>query len=400
MLNVVISILFLCCLTGCAAKQTENTLQQEEQQEKVEVTEDMQLYILLYTNKETKTVFLESVETGKQEEFSYNGGTYVYNRYESNTTMEQLEAGTAVRVTYTDENLLMEMKESTEIFVYDDITNYKIDTDKKIITVANSNYYYDEALKVFSGSSLISVGDLSKEDSICIRGLDKEVLTISVSKGHGSIRLKNTEIFEGGMITIGNVVAREITSDMVVEVPEGVYTLAVANDGYGGSREITVNRFEELVIDLDILKGEGPGYCMMKITVIPEDAKVTLNGNETDCSQPMELRYGSYRLSAKAEGYMDWSGMLVVSSKEANITIELEEDLNGETEENASEEDSDEKQEENASEEDSDEKTEENASEEDSDKKEEAESDSDKKEETKKPGVITEQDGKEPEETD
>ena len=386
---MILYLLIISCLPGCTNRQTGNTLQQEEQQEEQqkeqqeeqseedEITKDIQLYILLYTNLDTKKVFLESIETGKQEEFSYNGGTYVYNRYGSSSVMSQLEAGTAVQVTYTDKNLLTEIRETTEIFVYDDVSNFKIDTDKQIVMIADSKYYYDEALKVFSDTGLISINELKTGDSICIRGQGKEILTMSIKKGHGTVRLKNTEVFEGGMVTIGNVLAKEITADMVVEVPEGSYTLSVANDGYGGSKEIKISRFEELVIDLNELKGQGPEYCKMKITVMPAEAIVTLNGKEVDDSQLIELRYGSYRLSAKAEGYADWSKILVVSSKEAHITIELEaeqEDEDKDSKEDEKDEDEASKEDEKDEDKDSkeDEKDEDKSSKEDEKDKDEA----------------------------
>ena len=41
-------------------------------------------------------------------------------------------------------------------------------------------------------------------------------------------------------------------------MPEGVYTVAVANKGYGGSTEVEIRRGQTTVLDLEKLKGEGP----------------------------------------------------------------------------------------------------------------------------------------------
>ena len=126
------------------------------------------------------------------------------------------------------------------------------------------------------------------------------------------------------MISIGNVEAQIITPNMRLEVPEGTYMLSVANEGYGGSQEITVNRFEEITVDLEPLKGEGPKYCQLRITAEPENTIVTLDGEQLDYSQVQTLKYGVYALKAKAEGYESWSGKLVVSSEEASLSIRLE----------------------------------------------------------------------------
>lgn len=324
----------LLSLAGCSQKQKEETAREEEQQQEIEEpVEDTKLYILLYSNADTQRIFLECVETGRQEEYEYNGGTYIHNRYGDSITIAQLQVGALIQISYTEEKMLTEVSESADTFLYDGITNFRVDSEKGILSVADSNYYYDEELKIFSDNGIISLNELSEIDTICIRGQGKEILTLVVTKGHGTIALKNTELFEGGMITIGNVAAREITQDMVIEVPEGTYTLSVANDGYGGSKEITVERFEEIDVDLDTLKGDGPGYCMMKINVTPSDAEVTINGGAVDCSGLLELKYGSYKLEAEAEGYTDFSGTLVVNSKEAAISIELDKESETETSE-------------------------------------------------------------------
>ena len=58
------------------------------------------------------------------------------------------------------------------------------------------------------------------------------------------------------MLTLGDMEPQEITDDMVLEVPEGTYTLSVETDEYSGTMEITVNRFEELTVDLNAIKDE------------------------------------------------------------------------------------------------------------------------------------------------
>ena len=349
-------------LSGCGKTVGESIAEkeQEESEESQEtVTEDAQLYILLYSNADTQRVFLESTESGRQEEYEYNGGTYIRNRYGDSITISQLQIGELVEVSYTEKKVLTELRVAKDTFLYDEVSNYKIDSGRDIISIIDSNYYYDEKLKVFSDSGIISMNELGQNDVLSFRGVEKKLLSISVEQGHGTITLRNTEDFVGGMITIGNVVAQTITEDMTLEIPEGSYTLSVAHDGYGGSREIIVNRFEELVIDLDALKGDGPGYCKLYITAVPEGAKVALNGAEVDCTQPMEIKYGAYRLTAEAEGYVTYSGTLVVNSEEAAFTIELESEEEAEKEatEEESKEDSKEDSKTTDTKEDTDEKT-------------------------------------------
>ena len=116
----------------------------------------------------------------------------------------------------------------------------------------------------------------------------------------------------------------DIAPDMRIEVPEGTYLLSVANNGYGGSSEITVEANRETTVNLEELKGEGPKYCTIAFVIEPENATLYLNGEVVDLSQTLQLKYGRYRLSAKAEGYADWNRTLVVNSESANIKIELQ----------------------------------------------------------------------------
>ncbi len=327
------AVLFLAILlfAGCSGKDDGN-MQNGEQEEEAQQQEtaqetDPQLYILLYSNSETGRVFLQGTEDGRQEEFEYNGGTYIYGRYNDSLTMSDLKVGELLKLTYTEKKVLTKVEIATDAFFYEGVTDFTIDEERSIVSARGSNYYYDEDLKIFSEDGIISLNDLSSQDEICMRGMDKEILTIVVTRGHGTLVFKNTALFEGGMASIGNVAAMPITPDLVIEIPEGKHTLSVANEGYGGSKEITITRFEELIVDLDTMKGDGPQYGRVKIDVTPTDAKVTIDGGAADCSQVLEMKYGTYRLKAEAEGYQTWSGKMVVSSKEAAFSITLDEQL-------------------------------------------------------------------------
>lgn len=363
-------IFLLLTLAGCQKSRMEGISGQEENTQEEEplegseeggAVEDKDLYILLHSNPDTERLFFQNVDTGRQEEFTYGGGTYIYNRYGESTTASRIPMGALVYLVYREDNFLISLTEATDAFLYEDMTDYQLDTEKAMLTVLGNNYFYEEDLKVFSRENLIALNEVSSQDSLTIRGKGNKVVSIVVSRGHGTVSLKNTKLFEGGMISIGNVEAQIIAPDMRLEVPEGTYLLSVAKDGYGGSKEITVNRFEELEVDLEPLKGEGPKYCQLQITAEPENTVVTLDGEQIDYSQAQTLKYGAYVLKARAEGYESWSGKLVVSSEEASLSIRLESLTSSEDDKKDDEEDKDDDQEE------------------DNDKKEEDSSENDKK---------------------
>lgn len=286
-------------------------------------TEQEQRYLLTGLNTEQKKITLRTYQGQEEKEYDYTGGTLIKDKYGNNITMEQLGLGEMV-TTVIEKDKVKSIQVSDEGFTYGDIHNFTLNTEAKTITVGKENYYYDDDLLVFFGNSKISLAELSEWDTICLKGIEKKVYAVQVTEGHGTVVLQNTDLFVGGNITIGNVLSLNIEKDMRIEIPEGTYLLSVANDGYGGSTEITVEANRETTVNLDELKGEGPKYSTVAFTIEPENAVLYLNNEMVDLSQPLQLKYGRYSLSAKAEGYADWDKTLVVNSQSANIRIELQ----------------------------------------------------------------------------
>lgn len=298
----------------------------DQESQKAAETEDeaAEEVLFLVTGVDTagKTVSLRSCSNLNEEEYGYTGATYIKDKYGNSMTMEQLAPGEMVNAVIKKETI-KSLGISDEVFSYGDIHNFTLDQEKKIITVGKNNYYYENDIMVFYKNSSISLAEVSDSDTICLKGIDKKVYAVQVEQGHGTVVLENTSQFEGGNITIGNVLSLEITPQMKIEVPEGTHLLSVAKDGYGGNREITVEANRETAVDLNELKGEEPRYCTIAFVVEPDTATLYLNGEVVDLSQTLQLKYGTYTLKAKAEGYGDWSGKLIVNSEKANIKIEL-----------------------------------------------------------------------------
>lgn len=326
-------IIVMCMLAGCGGKKPaltdgrevyvkdEGTKEKEEETDKPEQEEKLYLVIGIDTGR--KKIVLKDYQKKIEEEYSYTGATNVKDKYGSHILMENLAAGEMVHAKIRQEKVVS-LQAAEEVFTHADVYNFKLDTEKKSVTVGKTVYYYEEDLQVFFQNNRISIGEISEWDTLCLKGIDKKIYSIQVTNGHGTLVLQNTDVFEGGNITIGNIMSLEITPDMKIEVPEGNHLLSVANDGYGGSREVAVEANREVVINLEELKGEGPKTGVVTFTVTPENAVLYLNGQVTDLSKPQQLRYGRYRLKAEAEGYEDWNRVLIVNSENAKIEVELQ----------------------------------------------------------------------------
>ena len=118
---------------------------------------------------------------------------------------------------------LTNVQVASDGFSYDDLHNFTLDMEKQIVSVGGSTYFFDDKVAAFHGSSKISLSEISAQDTICLRGIDRQIYTIQVQSGHGTVVLENTDVFQGGYVTIGNQLSMKIVPQMRIEVAEGTY---------------------------------------------------------------------------------------------------------------------------------------------------------------------------------
>lgn len=289
-----------------------------------EAADQQPLYEVLSVNTTNSTIQLYSLGQKRQEAITYNDGTGFLNKYGDSMSIAELLPGRIVTITQSLKTKeLMQVQITSGVWEYDDITRFSIEEDQNMIRIAGTKYYYETDLKVFSDENEIKLSDITDKDILRIIGIDRKILSVSVTSGHGTITLKNTELFEGGWLSIGTKVYLPVTKDMQVEMTEGTYLLSVANDGYGDSKEIVVTRGEETVVDLNELKGEGPKFCEVTFEVGVENAVMTIDGEKIDYTKPQKLKYGIHKLEIVAEGYDAWSKRLYVHTGEATIQVAM-----------------------------------------------------------------------------
>ncbi|MCI8992656.1 MAG: hypothetical protein HFG80_08070 [Eubacterium sp.] len=304
-----------------AAKAAEN--EETGSGSKQELAED--LYRILSIQTKDNVIRFENLKSGKSQQYAYSGATNILDKNGKATTVDSLYSGLVVQIGVSKKtDKLTDVTVSDSKWIHTDITNFEVDAGREVLTVGQTDYAMEDDLKIFSGNEEIFLSELSDEDTLTLVGEDKDILSIIVSNGHGTIKLANTDLFVGGWLTVGKRVSQEITKDMELEIAEGTYTLAAASpDGYGDSTEITVSNGEVTQVDLNELKGEGPKTCRIIFTVNAENPRLYLNGDRADLTNPIDLKYGIYSLKVEADGYETWNKKLMVSSASAAINIEL-----------------------------------------------------------------------------
>ncbi len=295
--------------------------------------EESSLYTVSSVDTTLSTMTFLNIDTGRYEQYSYTDGTVFKDRHGSLISAASMVPGKVVTLTLRDKDLILEkVEQSADAWEMDDIGKFFYNEEDKIFTIGDTKYSYDEELQVFSGDAAIELSAVTGQDTLRIQGIDRKVLSVSVTTGHGVIQLVNTQALEGGWLSLNHKNYYKITENMQLEVPEGTYELTVAGNGYGGSTEVAVTRNEQISVDVDSIKGEDPKYCTLTFVVDVAGALMYIDGSQVDYTQPLQLQYGIHSIQITADGYDTWSKRLYVNSPEAQIEIALSGDDTGSTE--------------------------------------------------------------------
>ncbi|SFG18967.1 PEGA domain-containing protein [Lachnospiraceae bacterium C7] len=282
-------------------------------------------YVVIEVNTEDEIIRLYNKTKDLEYQFYYSLDTKILNRHGKNTSMGSISAGKIVNISgITADGKVGEIQISPNVWDYSDIKRYELDTDKKTLVVGDTKYRYTKKTQVFSENENISPKDIGEDDELEIVGKGKEILSIVVTTGHGTLSLKNTSLFEGSFLQLDNRAFVNITPNMVMDVPEGEYTLAVANNGWGGSKKIEIKRGQTTEVNLDELKGNGPSYGKVLFAPDVVGAKILIDGKQIDFANPVSIQYGRHSLKIIADGYKTMNKILYVNSPEGTITINME----------------------------------------------------------------------------
>ncbi len=326
--------LALLFLTGCGLKDASEDEQviyyypKDTQIVENEEQEEQELYVIVSIDTASEAIRLYRYANQMVYQYYYTLDTDFVDRYGNYDSAANFVPGKVVYIDQVDEKgCIGKIQIADSVWEYSEVENFSVDEERGIFYIAETKYNYDDELYVFSDKSLSKLSELTENDILTVIGKDKKILSILVTTGHGKLQLLNTGLFEDSYLQLDTSYFVMITSNMLIELPEGDYTLSVANDGWGGVTDITIRRGETTDVDLNTLKGDGPQYGNILFLVDLEDAVVRVDGEKISTGSPVKLRYGWHSLMVSAPEYDDWSKRLYVNSKEATITIELDDGI-------------------------------------------------------------------------
>ncbi|MBR1441366.1 MAG: PEGA domain-containing protein [Lachnospiraceae bacterium] len=286
--------------------------------------------VFIKYDKKEQTLSFQSLQNDKRYTLGITGSTYFYDKYGVAVTADGLKPGVIVDLTfYKPRRRLNTLQISPTAWVIENSGNFQIKEKTGMMTVGKDSYKLAGGLCVLSGEEEKELMDIASIDSLNIYGVDNEVYSISVTRGHGYLRLTGDEYFYGGWIEVGEKLIQKISENMLLTVPEGKSTVLISHKGISGTYSISVDRGQEVTLDIGSMKEEQAASGEVVFTLTPSTATLYIDGTKADASRPIRMEYGIHQLIARAEGYETLTQYLRVGSPTAGIDVTLQEITTG-----------------------------------------------------------------------
>ena len=282
--------------------------------------------VVISVEPETGSVTFMNIESGKQYTLSYDGTTYVKDKYEGPMAMSQIKAGDIVDITFLkSKKKLASVQISPSSWVLDNVENYDLGGMNKTAIIGSNTYSLPDEVVVISEGRRKEVMDIVNKDVLTISGIDHKIYSIDVKKGHGYLRLSNDQALVGGWIEVGNAVIQKITENMLLAVPEGSYQVLLSNGNTSCVKDVLIERNKEVILDVGGLEILQDKTGKILISVNPSTATVSIDGEVVDISEEVELTYGIHKVRLEAEDYQTMTKYIQVGSEYASISFVMEE---------------------------------------------------------------------------
>lgn len=283
--------------------------------------------VVVRKEKEEGAITLFNIPTGKNYTLRYDGTTHIRDKHGEAMSMEQIQPGNVVDVTFLkSRKALRTLTLAPEVWTNTVEGNYTINQNGRGIMVGKDQYQLADNVMVVSEGGQISLEDINTCDSLYLQGIDRTIYSITIEKGHGYLRLANEEYFIGGWIEVGQALVRPVEEEMLLVVPEGSYQVLISNHGTAGVKNITVERGQEVTLDVGDLKGEEIKRGSVIFALNPVTASVYIDGDKVDTEKAVEMDYGIHQMIVRAEGYKTITQYVKVGQPYATLDIELEQE--------------------------------------------------------------------------
>lgn len=269
------------------------------------------------------TITLYHLEEGGEITLTYGTAADIRTKYGNLAYAASLTYGDIVRVEYDRQGQLVRMQESSGHWELHGVEEFSI--TGSVLTINDLNYKITDYTVAYYEGEEIDKGEVKSIDRINLCGTGSEILSICVTKGHGSVKLINCSEFQGAEVTFGNE-NHILDGEPSYLIREGKHTVTVAGENKKAAAEITVARNEQIVIDLYEYGGAPVQIAEVRFHISPFSTRLRIDGDLTEYyEQDLKLAYGDHQIEAELGGYVTYKGILTVSKPYQTIKIDLPE---------------------------------------------------------------------------
>ena len=210
----------LICLMGCGKGNGEDTESQKtESQENAQESQ----YLILEHDMQAEAIGLYSYSNGKEYRFDYGFSTEFKDKYGNYASSAEFIPGRVVTIAPKDkDNYLTQVQLSHEVWEYEKVHRFTIDEERGVLTIADTKYSIREEVKIFSDGEEVTFGDVSEDDILTVVGTGRKVMSIIITTGHGTLSLKNTELFEDSFLQLNSNIFAMITLSYSIVISESI----------------------------------------------------------------------------------------------------------------------------------------------------------------------------------
>ena len=320
-------------LTGCSAASMaqestfESAFENGTEEEKVDIYLSTASVIIRTVNEEDQTISMYLINRNENRTLGYNGATIIQDKYENAMTVSQLKPGDIAEITYNSElERAGSITLSKDAWSYEGVTKYNLNAGNGNAIIGDETFSLDNKALVFADGHVIDAAQVIHQDVLTIRGKGHTIMSVTVDKGHGYLDIENDEAVLGGFIEVGQTVISEIAPDMLIAVPEGNYTVRITGAGIDESREVTIERNKETVLDLGDIKVPEALNAAVMFDITPSTASVYVDEVKIDTSRLARLPLGLHMVTATASGYDSLSQYFRIEAGTNTVRMRLEEE--------------------------------------------------------------------------
>lgn len=323
---------FCLLLTGCsragvtrgAVYTNVNEVYTEEEQ--VDIYTSSASAVIEAIDGRNQELSLHLIDRNENRVLSYDGTTIIEDAYGGAMSMAQLKSGDIAKIAYNSElKKLGRITLSEEAWSYEGVERYNLHAGNGIITIGEERYSIGKGVMAFSEGKPIDVAEIIHHDVLSFQGMGRNVMSITVDKGHGYLELTNEDVVLGGWIEIGQSVISQIAPDMLFTVPEGSYKVRLTGPDVDETREVVIERNRETKLDLSDIVIPEPDEGTVIFEITPQSADVYVDNEKVETTYPLKLSLGIHQVMAKASGYDSLAQYIKVEPETITVSMELSE---------------------------------------------------------------------------